>query len=122
MMRSILNRGLVKKIMEGKYHVGYSLTRRGRDLIKEDLLQSTNDQPTLPPVVNRAKLIRDIGTVAKDIFHVSDRLKEIDAIRLECHQKIEALNKEEQEICELLENAEIEKFLSQIVDVKLKRK
>jgi len=140
MMRSIMNRGLARKVHEGKYHVGYLLTRKGKDLIKDDLLPS---QPPIASVAkeeevvavveagkkqpeplktNRADLILKIGPIAQDISHASARLKEIGVERGEHQKKIEALDKEEQEICELLESEEIERFLADLVDIKLKPK
>ncbi len=134
MMRSMMNRGLAKKVFDGTRHTSYGLTRKGRDLIKNDLYQpkpQPQPEPEQKPVeakvepmkpAERANLLREIGPLAQDISQASTRLKEIGAERIECQKKLDALDKEEQEICELLDSAEIEKFLSRLVDIKLKPK
>jgi hypothetical protein len=131
MMRSIMNRGLAKKTYDGVRHVGYCLTRKGRDIIKGDLAHPLEpkvieidvravEQPK--PKSDRADMLREIGPLAQDISHAAVRLKEISSERTEHQKKIEALDQEEREICELLDSQEIEKFLSRLVDIRLKPK
>jgi hypothetical protein len=119
MMRTVIFRGFVNKTFVGAKQIGYALTHKGRDFIKVDLypeltvtdpekVQEKKAQVSVTP-----QTLREIGPLAGDIFHLSSRLKDIEAERKQLQLKIDALNQEEEELC-VLHNQEIESFLSRI--------
>jgi hypothetical protein len=130
MMRSIMGKGLADRLFDKKRrHVGYRLTRKGKELIKDDLLPHQNkaliEVPQEEEVVqesefDKAKLLHELGPIAGDIYQASLRLKEIDKEMTDHLEKIKTLDEEKQELCELLGNAEINNFISRLVENKIK--
>lgn len=122
MMRSVANRDLVRKSYDGGRHIGYSLTKKGMALIKDDLAAPSPDddaqeiKPSTKPL-NRAKLLRDLGPLATDISHAAARLQAISVEREELLKKLGLLDKEEQELCDLLDNDQISGFLNRLSSV-----
>ncbi len=111
MMRSVMNRGLCQKAFVGSRHVGYCLTRKGRDTIKTEVSLPAMPVNVEQPKLDRAQVIRDLGNIAQDIVSASVRLKEIQAERVAIYQKLAVLDREEKDICELVGEGEIGTFL-----------
>lgn len=124
MMRSVVHRDLLRKVYDGGRHAGYALTKKGMSLIQEDLEVQQQlpvvdvPKPKSPVVsIDRSKLLRDLGPIAEDISHASARIKAIEKEREELKNKLALLDKEEQELCELLDSDQISGFLDRLSNV-----
>lgn len=112
MMRAIVARGLAcRRVNSNNVLIGYDLTNKGLELAEINSIQSTavsvnND--------NCAKIIRELGTVAQDIVSASVRLQEIHQEREQLEERLAVLKKEEQEICQLIGESEINKFVTNL--------
>ena len=77
-----------------------------------------NDPFNFPPAVDLPRIIRSFGPVARQFVDAHDRLEQIVAREVELTAELEVLCKQREEICNILENKEVQGILHRLLQIR----
>lgn len=121
---SLLKADYLMQVMVGAKIVGYALDEKGTRLV-QDLIEkheaAKHAQHVPPkPAIDTTKVLQSLGKVGEWFHTASKRLVEIATEREMLQEQLDNLNKEEKQICSVVEDPKIQSVLIQLTEVEIK--